>query len=91
MEELHVTRQSKWNEFEAAVQERFQSQVRTRQGFNPQVIAGKAQRDLFYAYVDKLRNREEKAAASIQAKLKQDVYDLFEEYMKKGLITLHTK
>ena len=46
---------------------------------------------MFYDYVDKLRNREEKATAAVQAKLKQDVYDLFEEYLKNGKITADTK
>lgn len=52
---------------------------------------GQSQRDLFYDYVDKIRNREEKAVASIQSQLKQDLYDLFEKDFQEGTITLSTK
>lgn len=41
--------------------------------------------------MDRVRSREEKATAALQAKLKQDVYDLFEEYLRAGKITASTK
>lgn len=91
MQELGVTSKSKWNEFEAKVQERFTSEVRVVCMIDEQIIAGKNQRDLFYDYVDKMRNREEKEIGAIQAKLRQDLYDLFEEYWTSGRITVQTK
>ena len=42
---------------------------------------------MFYEYVDKLRNREEREVTSVQSKLKQELYDLFEKYLTEGKIT----
>ena len=51
---------------------------------------GQSQRDLFYDYVDRLRNREEKEIASIQSQYKQNLYDLFDQYFQEGIITIST-
>ena len=52
---------------------------------------GQSQRDLFYDYVDRIRNREEKEIASIQSQYKQNLYDLFDQYFQEGIITISTK
>lgn len=67
---------ARWSEQEAAVTERFHGSA----------IAGKALRDLFYDYLEKLRERREKEQKQRQKEFRQRLFEVLEKLLNENRI-----
>lgn len=67
---------ARWSEKEAEVQEKFHGSI----------ITGKALRDLFYDYLDQLRERREKEQKQRQKEFRQFLFDVLEKLLNENRI-----
>ena len=67
---------ARWSDKEAEVQAKFQGSV----------IAGKALRDLFYDYLDQLRDKREKEQKQRQKEFRQFLFDVLEKLLNENRI-----